>query len=352
MSITLTPNKNFTCEIAHKKVQLFTLKNAQGMVAQITNYGAKLVALWTADRQGHFEDIVLGFEHIHQYLNAEEVYFGAIVGRYANRIAEGQFLLGTQQQQLSRNNGTNHLHGGYKGFSAVVWNVKQSTENCLVLQYFSPHLAEGYQGNLTVEVCYILTNDNALNIDYKAISDKDTIVNLTHHSFFNLKGAGVCNILNHQLQVNATTYTPVNADLIPTGQLNSVNNTPFDFRQFKAIGQAIDSTHPQIKLGKGYDHNFVLTASKLAHEPRCAAIVKEPVFGRTMEVWTTQPGMQLYTANFKKTLIGKYNRTYVNRAAFCLETQHFPDSPNHAHFPSAILPAMQQYHETCSYHFS
>lgn len=341
---------NFNKEVDGKPVSLYTLTNDAGMVVQITNYGGKVVNLWTPDKAGNFGDIVLGFDNIDAYLNTSEIYFGALIGRYGNRIANGQFTIGEETYQLAQNNGQNALHGGVKGYNNVVWDAEQPDGQTLVLTYFSPDGEEGYPGNLNVKVQYHLTADNELKIEYWASTDKATPVNLTHHSFFNMKGAGEGTINDHVLQMNADAYTPVDAGLIPTGELAPVEGTPMDFRKPTVIGERIDADFEQLKFGNGYDHNWVLNPA--ADGLTFAAKVLEPASGRTMEVYTNEPGLQFYGGNFLDgTVTGKEGVPYVFRGAFCLETQHYPDSPNKPEFPSTILEPGDEYYSICIYKF-
>lgn len=349
VEIKLIPKENFQKTINHKQVDLFTLTNKNGLVSQITNYGGRVVNLWVPDKDGNMADIVLGYERIDGYLQAEEIYFGALIGRFGNRIAEGKFVLNDSTYVLVTNNGANHLHGGNKGFNNVVWEANQISESELELTYLSKDGEEGYPGNLNVKVIYKLTDTNELKITYDATTDQATPVNLTHHSFFNLHGAGIGTINDHILQINASNYTPIAEGLIPTGELAPVKNTPFDFRNPTAIGDRVSEDNQQLKNGFGYDHNFALDGSGL----RVVAKVEEPVSGRVMEVSTDEPGLQLYGGNFLNGKgVGKGNLSYNYRAAFCLETQHFPDSPNQTNFSSTILLPEETYTSTCIYKFS
>jgi aldose 1-epimerase len=338
---------------AGEAVQIYTLTNAQGMEARITNYGGIVVSLKTPDRNGAFADVVLGHDTLDGYFQ-NSPYFGALIGRYGNRIAKGEFALDGKTYTLAKNNGPNSLHGGTKGFDQVVWKAEPLNSEdgpALSLTYVSADGEEGYPGTLNVKVVYTLTNDNALRIEYEATTDKKTVLNLTNHSYFNLKDAGATPILDHVLMINADRYTPVDATLIPTGELAPVEGTPFDFRQPTAIGTRIDDDNQQLKFGMGYDHNFVLTRS--ADGLSLAATVSEPTTGRRMEVLTTQPGVQFYTGNFLDgTITGKGGTKYQQRTALCLETQHFPDSPNQPEFPSAVLEPGQTYQATTLYRFS
>jgi aldose 1-epimerase len=335
------------------EVVVYTLTNRNGVEARITNYGATLVSLKVPDRHGKLADVVLGYDSYEGYLG-NSPYIGAIVGRYANRIARGRFTLNGVEYKLAVNNGENHLHGGKVGFDRVLWEAKASKSAdgmALTLSYLSRDGEEGYPGNLSVRVTYTLTNSNALRIDYYATTDKDTLVNLTQHSYFNLAGQGNGDILGHQLTINADSFTPVDAGSIPTGELRSVKGTPFDFTTPTAIGARINQSDEQLGFGKGYDHNFVLNGKP--GTLRQAARVFEPTTGRVMEVWTTEPGVQLYTGNFLDgSKVGKDKKVYQVHYGLCLETQHFPDSPNKPKFPSAVLRKGQTYTTTTVYRFS
>ncbi|MEX0772755.1 MAG: aldose epimerase family protein [Balneolales bacterium] len=342
---------DFQTTIDGKGTDLFTLQNSSGMKAAITNYGGRLVSLMVPDREGNYDDIVLGFDSIDGYLNAIEIYFGALIGRYANRIGQGEFGLDGNTYQLDQNNDGNHLHGGPGGFHNVVWDAEQLDDQNLRLQYISEDGEEGYPGRLTVSVLYSLTSDNELRIDYTAITDENTVVNLTNHAFFNLKGAAGGTINNHQLMINADDYTPVDATLIPTGEIGPVEHTPFDFNEMTPIGERVEADDPQLEHGLGYDHNFVL-AKKEGQPLGLAAKVFEPNSGRTMEVYTTEPGIQFYGGNFLDgSDIGKEGKPYEYRTAFCLEPQHFPDSPNQPQFPSAMLRPGDLYQTMSVYRF-
>ena len=336
-----------------QEVSLFILQNASGMKAALTNYGAIMASLYVPDRNGNLDDVVLGYAALDGYLK-EHPYFGAIVGRYGNRIAKGRFMLDGVEYKLAANNGENHLHGGIKGFDKVVWSaepVKQDSAVGVKFGYISKSGDEGYPGNLSCTVTYWLTNKNELKIEYHATTDKATPVNLTHHSYFNLADQGKGDILDHQLEIFADRFTPVDKGLIPNGELRPVEGTPMDFRQPHSIGERINSDDEQLKFGLGYDHNWVLNSSdgSLA----LAARVYEPISGRVMEVWTTEPGLQFYSGNFLDgTLTGKDGRVYKHRYGFCLETQHFPDSPNKPNFPSTILRPGETYSTKTIYRFS
>jgi aldose 1-epimerase len=336
-----------------KPVELFTLTNAHGLEAAIMTYGATVVSLRTPDRAGRLDDIVLGYPTLAGYLG-KSPYFGAIVGRYGNRIARGRFTLDGATYGLATNDGPNHLHGGVRGFDKVVWSASPSeteTSAAVALSYTSPAGEEGYPGTLAVRVTYTLTDENELRIDYLATTDRATPVNLTQHSYFNLAGAGSGDILRHVLTIAADRYTPVDATLIPTGEIASVTGTPFDFRTPTAIGARIGQHDVQLERGRGYDHNWVLT--RAGDSLALAARVTEPTSGRTLDVLTTEPGMQFYSGNFLDgTITGKDGRVYRHRYGFCLETQHFPDSPNHPNFPSTILRPGREYRSTTVFKFS
>lgn len=330
-------------------VDLYTLTNANKMTIKITNYGGIVTSITAPDKNGELDDVVLGFDTLEKYLEGHP-YFGAIVGRYGNRIAKGQFTLKGVTCKLAANNGENHLHGGIKGFDKVVWKakeIKRENEVGVRLSYLSKDGEEGYPGNLSAVVTYTLTNGNELKIHYEAGTDKLTPVNLTHHSYFNLGGAGSGDILGHVLTLHADRYTPVDEGLIPTGELKPVKDTPMDFTTSTEIGKRIH------EVKGGYDHNYVLNNwNEVQPFLRLAAKVKEPVSGRVMEVWTTEPGMQFYSGNFLDgTITGKKGKVYHKHYGFCLETQHFPDSPNKPNFPSTILGPGEKYTHTTVYTF-
>ena len=333
-----------------EQVELYTLTNSKGMEVSVMTYGGIIVSLKTPDRAGRLADVVLGFGNLDGYLKGHP-YFGAIIGRYGNRIAKGRFTLDGVTYKLARNNGENHLHGGIKGFDKVVWKAREAGPQSLELSYLSKDGEEGYPGNLSVTVTYTLTEAGELKIDYQATTDKPTVLNLTNHSYFNLAGQGEGDVLGHQVMIMADRFTPVDAGLIPTGELRAVDGTPFDFRMPRAIGERINAADEQLKLGKGYDHNFVLSGA--AGTLRQAARVVEPKSGRVMEVFTTEPAMQLYTGNFLDgTITGKGGKVYQHRYGFCMETQHYPDSPNQAAFPSVVLRPGGRYQTTTVYKFS
>jgi aldose 1-epimerase len=319
-----------------RSVEIFTLTNARGVQVRTIPYGAIIVSILAPDRRGRFEDIVLGFDQLAGYLK-QPPYFGAVVGRYGNRIAKGEFAIDGTTYRLATNNGPNHLHGGVKGFDKRLWSAESFENGASVGVAYtltSEDGDEGYPGTLNVKVTYTLAPDNALTVDYLATTDKATVVNLTQHSYFNLAGTG--DILNHLLTIDADRYTPVDATLIPTGQLAPVEGTPFDFRQPAVIGARIDADNEQLRNGGGYDHNWVINGA--AGTLRHAATLEDPSSGRTLNVSTTEPGLQFYSGNFLDgTLTGRDGRVYQKRSALCLETQHFPDSPNHPDFPSTVL---------------
>ena len=335
-------------------VDLYVLTNKNGVEAAITNYGGAVVSLKVPDRNGKFADVVLGYDSLDGYVN-DKSYFGAIVGRYGNRIGHAQFSLDGKTYTLAKNNGENSLHGGIKGFNKAVWAAKElpaKNGQSLELTYPSKDGEEGFPGNLHVRVVYTLTDSNELKIEYSATTDKKTVVNLTNHTYFNLAGPGSGDILGHQLVIEADKFTPVDASLIPTGELRDVLGTPLDFRKATAIGARIDQEEEQLKLGHGYDHNFVLRRAAGAPISLAARVV-EPNTGRVLEVWTTEPGVQFYTGNFLDgTARGKGGLTYARRSAFCLETQHFPDSPNQPKFPSVVLNPGEKYSTTTTYKFT
>ncbi len=333
-------------------IALYTLTNRNGLEVQISNYGGAVVSVKTPDRAGRMADIVLGYDQPQSYAD-DTVFFGVLVGRYANRIAKGKFSLKGVEYQLAQNNPPNHLHGGVRGFNKVIWHpreVSRADGAALELSYVSKDGEEGYPGNLSVKVTYILTNANELRIEYSATTDKETIVNLTNHSYFNLAGAGSGSILQHVLRINASRFTPIDKTSIPTGELKMVKGTPFDFTRPTVIGSRIDQADEQLRFGKGYDHNFVL--NKKGKELSFAAEVYEPKSGRVLEMWTTEPGVQLYTGNFLDNVHGKADKFYNKRDAFCLEAQHFPDSPNKPSFPSPVLEPNQRYMQTTVYKFT
>lgn len=334
-----------------KPVTLYTLRNANGVEATICNYGGLVTSLKVPDRKGQLGDVVLGYDNLAGYIK-DTPYFGALIGRYGNRIARGQFTLNGNQYTLATNNGPNALHGGLKGFDKVVWDAKLTMTpegESLELHYVSTDGEEGYPGMLTITAVYTLTQDNGLRLEYTATTDKDTVVNLTQHSYFNLAGKG--DILGHEVMIRADKFTPVDATLIPTGELPSVKGTPFDFNTATTIGARISDASEQLKFGNGYDHNWVIT--KPMGEMGLMARVYEPTSGRVLEVLSTEPGLQFYSGNFLDgTITGKGGWVYQFRNGFCMEPQHYPDSPNQKKFPSVVLKPGKVYRNTIIYRFS
>ncbi|RUR54695.1 aldose epimerase family protein [Vreelandella populi] len=344
-----------------RQVDVYQLTNANGIELRVANYGGTILSLKTPDREGNVDDIVLGFDSLDEYLSDEyqqaNPYFGAIIGRYGNRIAEGQFTLEGETYTLATNDGDNHLHGGQQGFDRVLWQAEPFENDegkGLVLRYTSDDGEEGYPGRLETEVTYTLTDDDTLIVDYRAETDKATPINLTQHSYFNLKGEGSDSILDHQLMLNADVFTPVSESLIPTGELQSVEGTPFDFTQATPIGERIEQDNEQLSFGGGYDHNFVLNRdSAESGDLVMAAKVWEPQSGRVLEIETTEPGIQFYSGNFLTgDLTGKSGQAYPQRSGFALETQHFPDSPNQDTFPNTILEPGETYRSRTIFRFS
>lgn len=341
-----------------RPVALYTLSNAHGLEVKITNYGGIITSIRVPDKHGRLEEVVLGFDELSGYTNAEYreegPYFGAIIGRYGNRISEGKFTLDGREYSLAKNNGPTHLHGGIKSFDKVLWETepfKTAEAVGLKLHYVSPHMEEGYPGTLSVTVSYSLTNDNELKIEYQATTDKTTVVNLTNHAYFNLTGSTKRDILAHQLMIKADAFVPVSESLIPTGDVLEVAGTPFDFTSPHTIGDRIEADHQQLKYARGYDHTWVLNGE--GGELKLAATVYEPESGRFMEAFTTEPGVQFYTGNFLSgKLTGRGGTVYQQRYGLCLETQHFPDSPNQPQFPSTELKPGETYRSQTSYRFS
>ncbi len=338
-----------------KEIRSFKLSCGQ-IACEITNYGGVVLALSAPDRSGRCEDVVLGYDSVDEYLN-DTYYFGALIGRYANRIANGRFQLDGTVCELALNDGPNHLHGGRRGFDKIVWTPAAYSENQLKLEYISADMEENYPGRLYVQATYTLTENNELRIDYWAVGDRNTIVNLTNHAYFNLKGHGEGDILDHQLKLYADFYTPIDRQTIPTGEIAPVAGTPMDFRELRPIKANLDYEHPQIINGSGFDHNWVLNKSVgYDSEPgadlHLAAELFEPQSGRLMEVYTTKPGIQFYSGNFLAgPITGKKGAKYGKHSGLCLETQYFPNSPNYSHFPSPVLRAGTVYRHTTIYRF-
>jgi aldose 1-epimerase len=336
-------------------VFLYTLKNASGMEVKITNFGGRIEAIEVPDRNKKLDDVVLGFDHVDGYATgpAAGAYFGAIIGRYANRLAHGTFTLDGHTYHIPTNEGANTLHGGNIGFDKKVWTAKETSAHgapALELHYLSPDGEEGFPGNLNVTVRYSLDSKNGLHLDYTATTDKPTVLNLTNHSYFNLEGAGSQTVLNERLTIDADRYTPIDSTLIPTGAIESVAGTPLDFRKATVVGSRINDDNAQLKLAKGYDFNFVLNHP--GNLSTVAVKVEDPKSGRVMEVFTTQPGVQFYTGNFLNGSVRGIGGVYAHRSALCFETQHFPDSPNHSNFPSTVLRPGHTFRSTTIYRFS
>lgn len=343
---------SFQKEIDGKKTGLYTLKNKNQAEAIFTNYGGRLVSLLMPDKDKKMVDVVVGFKSVSDYQNSTEPYFGATIGRFGNRIAKGKFTLDGKQYQVFTNNGQNTLHGGKKGYQDVVWDAKQTNEHTIQFDYLSKDGEENFPGNLKVTVTYTLTDDNELKMDYQASTDKTTVLNLTNHAFFNLNGEGSGDILNHEVKIFADEYTPVDSTLIPTGKIEKVKNTPFDFTKATNIGARIKDNNEQLTFGKGYDHNYVLNKTKAMNMFQ-AASVKGDKSGIVMDVYTQEPGLQFYSGNFmqsKNKFKGGSKDDF--RTAFCMETQHFPDSPNQPGFPSTVLKPGQVYKTSSIYKFS
>jgi aldose 1-epimerase len=333
------------------KAAAIILKNSNNLQASISPYGARWVSMYVPDRHGNLVNVVAGFDTIEAYKAPSAAYYGASIGRYANRIAKGAFTLEGKKHVLAVNNGVNHLHGGNKGFNSVIWNIEESSDDSVLLKYISPDGEEGYPGNLTVLVRYTLTEMDAMKIEFTATTDRTTIVNLTNHAYFNLNGAGNGDISNHLLMINADQYTPIDKTLIPLGGIDSVQGTPFDFRQSARIVDRINENDLQLKFGGGYDHNFII--NKEEDGLTLAAIVKADISKIKMDVLTIEPGLHFYSGNFMDGSNILSNGTKDNyRTAFCLETQHFPDSPNKEHFPSTVLLPGDTYQSTTVFRFS
>lgn len=346
-----TTVSGFDGDVDGKSAKLFTLENSKGAKATFTNFGARIVSLWVPDKTGKLTDVVLGFNKAADYNNPEEPYYGTVVGPFGNRIAKGKFAIDGEEYTLPINNGLNTLHGGFKGVHFAAWEGKQEGKNKLIFSYTLPDKQEGFPGNLSMQVTYTLTDDNALEIDYAATTDKKTVVNLTNHAYFNLNGEGSGTILNHSLQVYADQYTPVDSTLIPTGELQNVKGTAFDFTAAKPIGRDIEQQDVQLGYGEGYDHNFVLRGDKVGGLTHAATLIGDKS-GIKLDIYTEEPGLQFYSGNFmaeKVTL--KSGKKDEFRTGLCLETQHFPDAPNQPKFPSTILEPGQTYATKSIYKF-
>lgn len=350
--IVIFPESDFNTEVDGKPVSIYTLK-AGDVVMQVTNFGARVVSLWTPDKNGHYEDIVLGYNNIDNYLNGPgERFLGAVVGPYANRIAGGTYTIGEEVYNFPINNNGQTLHGGLKGLDMVVWDVVSVDEDSIELSYLHADGQEGMPGNIKILMTYTLTPENEFRVDYVAETDKAVHVNISHHSFFNLKGEGNGTITDNVMVINASHTTPVNEFLIPSGEIADVTGTPFDFREPHVIGERIGVENEQLANGLGYDHNWVLDR-KTPDQVEFAASVYEPASGRFMEVFTDQPAMQFYSGNFfDGSTNGKYGKALKFRESIALETQKYPDTPHHANFPSTLLNPGEKYTHTCVYRFS
>ena len=347
------PAENFRQEIDGKPVSLYTLKNAKGMTVELTNYGARVVSVWVPDKDGKFRDVVLGMNTLDGYRNADEKFYGAAIGRYANRIGDGKFTLDGKEYQLSVNDGKNHLHGGDTGLYRAVWEAFPYTtlrgEEAIAFKYRSPDGDNGYPGNLDVTVRYLLDEDNGLRIYYEAKTDSATVVNLTNHSYFNLNGEGSGSIEDHLLKIYADAFTPTDSTLIPTGEIRPVAGTPLDFTEFRRIGDRIGDDYEPLKIAGGYDQNWVTREQGSLHP---MAEIYSPESGISLSVYSDEPGIQFYSGNFIRGVdVGKSGKPYDYRSAFCLETQKFPDSPNHPEFPSTVLRPGEGYATVCYYYF-
>lgn len=348
--LTIISSNDFAFNYKDKSIKLFTLENENGLICQLTNFGARVVSIYTKDKNGNYRDIVLGYASGRDFVEKPENYFGATIGRYGNRIGNARFMIDGVEYDLDKNDGDNNLHGGRNGFHRQVWELECANKSTIVFSYASPDMESGFPGTVKVKVKYQLTVSDELKIEYFASSDKNTILNLTNHTYFNLKDAGISTTNNHLLHINADKYTPIGKDLISTGELATVEGTPFDFRKSTTIGDRVDTKHTQLEAGMGYDHNWVLNTN--CDVSILAAKVTEPESGRVLEVYTNEPGIQFYGGNFlDSTVIGKNGIAYQHRSAFCLETQHFPDSPNKTEFPSVILDKGEEYYSVCIYKF-
>ncbi|MDD2799531.1 MAG: galactose mutarotase [Bacteroidales bacterium] len=341
---------DFQSTIDGNEVQLFILTNKNGCELCVTNYGAFAVSLMIPDKKGNLVDVVLGHQTLKAYVDNKPTYLGSVIGRYGNRIANGKFTLDGKEYSLAINNGPNNLHGGNAGFDSKVWSANQIDNQTLELSYVSPDGEEGFPGTLTTKMVYKLTDDNAFSISYESTTDKPTLCNLTNHAFFNLSGAGDPSICDHELQINAKLFTPTDDISIPTGEIMNVAGTPMDFTSAKEIGRDIEQKYSQLEWGAGYDHNYVIDRN-FPTELILTATASSPKTGIVMKTYTDAPGVQLYTGNWLGNFEGKVGKKYPARSAFCLETQHFPDTPNKAHFPSCVLRPGEVYRHTCIYQF-
>lgn len=350
----MVEKKNFEKIVDGKQTNLYTLNNKNGVKISVTNFGARVIELFVPDRNGNYDDIVLGYDHIDKYLNnTGERFLGAVCGRYANRIANGTFEIEGKVYHLPINNNGQTLHGGIKGLDSVVWDIVSSSNSKILFRYVSPDMEEGFPGTLTITMTYELNDEDEFRITYNAATNQATHINLTHHSFFNFHGEGKGRINDHILQINADQFISVDEVSIPLGVYESVQNTPMDFLRPNAIGSRLTEPYPQLKLAGGYDHNWILSETK-RETIELAATVYEPISGRYMEVWTDQPGIQFYGGNFfdGKTVSKDGRGVYSHQGAFALETQHFPDTPNQKNFPSTLLYPNEEYKHICVYKFS
>ncbi len=351
-TVELIPEENFATEVDGKPVSLYTLRRGK-LTMQVTNFGARVVSLWTPDKRGSFEDVVLGYDNIESYIhNPGERFLGAVVGTYANRIAGGTFTIGDNVYNFPKNNNGQTLHGGLKGVDMLVWDVCEVTDSSIVMRLLHPDGLDGFPGNIDIRLCYLLDSDSQFVINYTATTDKSTYFNISHHPFFNLKGEGNGTILDNEMIINASAYLPIDEYSIPYGEIAPVEGTPFDFRKMHTIGERIGEKNEQLAHGAGYDHNFCIDR-KTEKGVEFDASVYEPKSGRFLEVFSDQPGLQFYSGNFfDGTTCGKYGKPLRYRESIALETQHWPDSPHHPNFPSTLLEPGDTYTQTCIYRFS
>ena len=351
-TVELIPEENFATEVDGKPVSLYTLRRGK-LTMQVTNFGARVVSLWTPDKRGSFEDVVLGYDNIESYIhNPGERFLGAVVGTYAHRIAGGTFTIGDNVYNFPKNNNGQTLHGGLKGVDMLVWDVCEVTDSSIVMRLLHPDGLDGFPGNIDIRLCYLLDSDSQFVINYTATTDKSTYFNISHHPFFNLKGEGNGTILDNEMIINASAYLPIDEYSIPYGEIAPVEGTPFDFRKMHTIGERIGEKNEQLAHGAGYDHNFCIDR-KTEKGVEFDASVYEPKSGRFLEVFSDQPGLQFYSGNFfDGTTCGKYGKPLRYRESIALETQHWPDSPHHPNFPSTLLEPGDTYTQTCIYRFS